>query len=337
MKRVLAIDANRVFLLSIVLSQILIYCISGLGVRNIMVLQFLVEVLMVFPAVVYLMGRQQPLRKSFGLTVPGWKEWLLLLPLAVCVDKIAEFINVLSQLITLNVVSNHMIPLIMEYPFLVSFFVIAITPAVCEELIYRGVLYRNYRKSGIVTGMLLSGFLFGIMHMNLNQFSYAFVLGILLALVVEITGSMLPAMFLHLYINGRSVVVVNVVVRYLSGLRERYVTAETAGDTGLMESLLQMADGVPIDRPDWLERYMNMENGAIGDTILMLLPGFLTAIAVAIVVFKLLLKLRKKKEEAGMLSAEVQEEREEKSDWRTVVSPELLIGIVFCIVFMLFR
>lgn len=337
MKRVLAIDANRVFLLSIVLSQILIYCISGFGVRDTMVLQFLVEVLMVLPAVFYLTGRQQPLKRSFGLTIPGWKEWLLLLPLAVCVDKIAEFINVLSQLITPNVVSNHMIPLIMEYPFFISFFVIAVTPAVCEELIYRGVLYRNYRKSGIAVGVLLSGFLFGIMHMNLNQFSYAFVLGILLALVTEITGSMLPTMFLHLYINGRSVVVVHVVVRYLSGLRERYVTAEAAGDTGLMESLRQMADGVPIESADWLECYINTENGAIGDTILMLLPGFLTAVAVTIVVFKLLLKLRKKKEEAGMQSVEIREEREEKSGWRTVVSPELLIGIVFCIVFMLFR
>ncbi len=337
MKRVLAIDANRVFLLSVVLSQILMYCISGFVVRDIMALQFLVEVLMVLPAVFYLMGRQQPLKKSFGLTMPGWKEWLLLLPLAVCVDKIAEFINVLSQLVTPNVVSNHMIPLIMEYPFPIAFFVIAITPAICEELIYRGVLYRNYRKSGIVVGVLLSGFLFGIMHMNLNQFSYAFVLGILLALAIEITGSMLPVMFLHLYINGRSVVVVHVVVRYLSGLRERYVAAEAAGDTGLMDSLQQMADGVPIDRPDWLERYMNTENGAIGDTILMLLPGFLTAVAGVIVVFKLLLKLRKKKEETGSMPLELQEEKEEKGGWRVVASPELFIGIAFCIVFMLFR
>ena len=337
MKRVLAVDANRVFLFSVVVSQILIYCISGFGVRDIMLLQFLVEAMMVLPAVFYLMTRQQSVKKSFGLVVPGWKEWLLLVPLAVCIDKIAEFINVLSQLVTPNVVSNHMIPLIMEYPFLVSFFVIAITPAVCEEVIYRGVLFRNYRKSGLAVGLLLSGFLFGIMHMNLNQFSYAFVLGILLALVTELTGSMLPTMFLHLYINGRSVVVVHVVVRYLSGLRERYVAAEAAGDTGLMESLRQMADGVPIESADWLERYINTENGAIGDTILMLLPGFLTAVAVTIVVFKLLLKLRKKKEEAGMLSVEVQEEREEKRGWRTVASPELFIGIVFCIVFMLFR
>ena len=48
-------------------------------------------------------------------------------------------------------------------------------------------------------------------------------------------------------------------------------------------------------------------------------------------------RVAKKKEEAGMQSVEIREEREEKSGWRTVVSPELLIGIVFCIVFMLFR
>lgn len=337
MKRALATDANRVFLFSVVVSQILIFCISGFGVRDIMVLQFLVEVLIAFPAVVYLLGRQMSGKDVLGLTMPGWKEWLLLLPLAVCVDKIAEFINVLSQVVTPNVVGNHMIPLILEYPFPVAFFVIAVMPAVCEELVYRGVLYRNYRKSGMVVGLFLSGFLFGIMHMNLNQFSYAFVLGILLALVNEITGSMLPAMFLHLYINGRSVVVVHVVIKYLSGLRERYVAAEAAGDTGLMDSLKKMAQGVPIESAEWLESYINTENGAIGETILLLLPGVLMALAGAFVVFKLLLKLRKKKEEAGTIPQEVQEEKEEKGGWRVVVSPELFIGIGFCIVFMLFR
>lgn len=337
MKRALAIDANRVFLFSVVVSQILIFCISGFGVRDIMVLQFLLEVLIAFPAVVYLLGRQMSVKDVLGLTVPGWKEWLLFLPLAVCVDKIAEFINVLSQVVTPNVVGNHMIPLILEYPFPVAFFVIAVMPAVCEELVYRGVLYRNYRKSGMVVGLFLSGFLFGIMHMNLNQFSYAFVLGILLALVNEITGSMLPSVLLHLYINGRSVVVVHVVVKYLSGLRELYVAAEAAGDTGLMDSLKQMAQGVPIEHAEWLETYINGETGAIGDTILMLLPGFLTAVAGAVVVFKLLLRLRKKKEESGMIPQDGQEEKEEKGGWRVVVSPGLFIGIGFCIVFMLFR
>lgn len=337
MKRVLAIEANRVFLISVVVSQILIFCIAGLGVQDIMLLQFLVEVLMVLPAVFCLVSRRQPGKEIFGPVVPGWKEWLLLVPLAVCVDKIAEFINVLSQLFTTNEVSNHMILLILEYPFPVAFFVIAVTPAVCEELIYRGVLYRNYRKSGLAVGLLLSGFLFGIMHMNLNQFSYAFVLGILLALVNEITGSVLPSVFLHLYINGRSVVMVHVVIRYLTGLRERYVAAEAAGDAGLMESLRQMADGVPIENGEWLEQYINMENGAIGETIFLLLPGFLTAVAGAIVVFKLLLKLRKKKEEAGIISVEIPEEKKEKGSFRRVASPGLFIGIVFCIVFMLFQ
>lgn len=337
MKCKFATDANRVFLFSVIVSQLMIYVIAGFGVNDIMVLQFLIQVFLALPAVLYLLGRQQPVTKSLGLTIPGIKEWLLLIPLAVCVDKIAEFINVVSQLFTRNEVSNHMIPLILQYPFPVALFVIAVTPAICEELVYRGVLFHNYRKTGLGIAVVLSGFLFGIMHMNLNQFSYGFVLGILLALVNEITGSVLPSVFLHLYINGRSVVMVHVIINQLRGLRERYVAAESAQDTAGMEQLRELAGEIPIHSEQWLEEYLNMESGNVGEMIVSLLPGFFTALLCACVIFRFLLKIKKKKDAWGNGTSEIQNEKETRGRWSRVLSPELFIGIGFCIVFMLIR
>ena len=58
----------------------------------------------------------------------------------------------------------------------------------------------------MLPAILLTGFLFGCMHMNLNQFIYAFALGIYLAFLVEATGSIFSSMIAHFTLNATSVV-----------------------------------------------------------------------------------------------------------------------------------
>lgn len=337
MKRMYALDANRVFLSSVAGSQLLIYFVAGLGVRDDMLLQFLIEAFLAIPGISYLVTRKLSAKEGLGVRAVGWKDWLLMIPLALCLDKIAEFINVVSQLFASNSIGSHVAELAIKYPFPVAFFVVAVMPALCEELIYRGVLFQGYRKSGVWVAVLLTAFLFGMMHMNLNQFSYAFVLGLVFALINEITGSILPAVLLHIYINGKSVVVLYASVYYLTGLREQYVQAQTAGDAALKTELLEVAQGVPIDKANWLQEYMNMGDGPVTDMIPALVPGFVVAIVATIVIFALLLwchggtkKLRE------MFSKGEVFETEECRGWlRNVYSTELLIGLLFCAGFML--
>ncbi|MDD5900129.1 MAG: type II CAAX endopeptidase family protein [Lachnospiraceae bacterium] len=337
MKRMYAVDANRVFLLSVLTSQLFVFLISGIGVRDTMLLQFLLEVFMTLPGICYLAMQGQSVKKSLGINRLSGIEWLLLIPLALCVDKIAEFINVVSQLFTPNLVGNHMMELILKYPFVLAFFVIAVTPAVCEELIYRGVLYRGYRKTGVWVAVILTAFLFGIMHMNLNQFSYAFVLGLLFALINELTGSVVPSVCLHLYVNGRSVVLLYAAVNYLKGLREQYIVAEAAGDKGLMERLLDSAHGVPIESEQWLEEYMNMGSGTLTENIRMLLPTFLVALIGAFLILLFLYRKRKDRAEELTAGKMYEAEGEAGSKRNKVVSPTLLIGMMICIVFMFLK
>lgn len=339
MKRMYALDANRVFLASVAGSQMFIYLLAGMGVQDDMLLQFFIEAFLALPGIFYLVMRRLSVKEGLGVRAVDWRDWLLMIPLALCLDKIAEFINVVSQLFVENSIGNHVAELVIKYPFLVAFFVVAVMPALCEELIYRGVLFQGYRKSGVWIAALLTAFLFGMMHMNLNQFSYAFALGLIFALVREITGSILPAVLLHIYINGKSVVVLYASVHYLTGLREQYVEAQTAGDAGLMDGLLESAQGVPIDKADWLQEYMSMGNGSVTDLIPTLVPGFLVAVVVTVVVFALLLRCHggKKKLKEMFAKGEVSEKEECRGWFGNVYSPELLIGLLFCVGFMLLR
>ena len=51
---------------------------------------------------------------------------------------------------------------------------------------------------------LMSGLIFGLMHLNFNQFSYGFVLGVIFAAVVEASGSIYASMAIHFLINFQS-------------------------------------------------------------------------------------------------------------------------------------
>ena len=306
MKRMRAIDANRVFLAAIVFSQGMIYLVSGAGVRDRMVLQILVQVFLMTPAVMYLFMQGVSLQEGLMVRAIGWKEWLLLVSLALCVNQLAEFVNAFSQLFTVNTIGDSMAELIIKYPFPFAFFTIAVVPAVCEEALCRGVLYRGYRKCGRWVAVLLTAFLFGIMHMNPNQFFYACVLGIIFALVNEITGSVLPSVFMHLYINGRSVVIL-------------YLSVSAGEDLSQGQEIFGVAE--------------------IKEYLWGILPWTVAAVAGIVLIVFMLIRCREKRENRSLylFRKEEIEPKEERGGFFTAYSPTLVGGVFLCIVYMILR
>lgn len=78
---------------------------------------------------------------------------------------------------------------------LTSFVILAVMPAIFEEIFYRG--YIMQRIPGKKRALLLSSLLFALMHMNFNQISYALIAGILFAVIAARTGSLLTTMTIH--------------------------------------------------------------------------------------------------------------------------------------------
>ena len=81
-----------------------------------------------------------------------------------------------------------------------------VTPLL-EELLHRGVVYgRLRRRMGMWSSVILSALIFAILHFNIVQFIYAFLLGIVFALFVEKTGKLYPAVLAHILANGVAVI-----------------------------------------------------------------------------------------------------------------------------------
>ena len=113
--------------------------------------------------------------------------------------------------------------------FPVMLFFMAVVPAFCEETLFRGVVYGGYRKHGDkFVAVLLSGFLFGIMHMNLNQALYAFAIGVLLALLFEATDSIFPTMLFHFVYNAQSCCLMYLVEEIVPGFYSDPANLEAA-------------------------------------------------------------------------------------------------------------
>ena len=138
------------------------------------------------------------------------------------------FVSNLTSLFSTNYVQDSVQELI-AYPFVVQLLIIAVLPACVEEFVFRGLIYHSYRKNGILGAAVLSGLVFGLMHLNINQLSYAAVMGIIFALLVEATGSMYSSMLAHFAANSYSVILMQLV-------------SMTSGGSELLEQSAQAAE-----------------------------------------------------------------------------------------------
>ena len=81
-----------------------------------------------------------------------------------------------------------------------AIFTVVIAP-IGEELLFRKLIIDRTMKYGSVVSILLSAFLFGLMHGNFSQFFYAFALGIVLGYVYFNTGKIYLTIALHAAVN----------------------------------------------------------------------------------------------------------------------------------------
>ena len=100
---------------------------------------------------------------------------------------------------------NPITPVISEMamlPLPVALIIVALTPSVCEELVFRGFIQSRYKNQPIVITAIVNGLFFGMIHLNLHQFTYAFAMGIVFVFMVHITKSVLSAILAHFVINS---------------------------------------------------------------------------------------------------------------------------------------
>lgn len=186
------------------------------------------QAIVLLPALVYVAVHKINIIACMPYRKLRISDGLLSLLIGYTLIPLMLFINSVSGLFSTNYVQGSVQELV-AYPFWLQLLIIAVLPACVEEFVFRGLIYHSYRKNGILGAAVLSGLVFGLMHLNINQLSYAAVMGIIFALLVEATGSMYSSMLAHFAANSYSVILMQLV-------------SMTSGGSELLERSAQAAE-----------------------------------------------------------------------------------------------
>ena len=84
----------------------------------------------------------------------------------------------------------------------------ALLAPILEELLFRFLILERLRRYGDVFAVIVSAFLFMVLHASFSSMAYSFVSGVVFGLVAVLTGSVLCPMILHLVNNAISVAMI---------------------------------------------------------------------------------------------------------------------------------
>ncbi|MEN6405495.1 MAG: ABC transporter permease subunit/CPBP intramembrane protease [Thermoguttaceae bacterium] len=176
--------------------------------------------------------------KSLGLTRPAkWSAVPAAMLLAAALHPMASLLQRLVQ--QLYPVSDSVLPAFQKlqkmfhdadvWPLLL---LIAVVPAICEELAFRGFILSGFRRSSRVwRAIFFSAILFGVTHGILQQSLIASVLGVLLGWLAVQSGSILPGIAFHMVHNGLLTINGRIVLGDIPLLRRLIAPIEGGGVT----------------------------------------------------------------------------------------------------------
>lgn len=196
---------------------------------------------------VFLRTQNVDFRKALGLCRPsggsllaavlmGASAWLL-------VSGLVEL--TLGRIFPVHEIADDMRRTLMSSPRALGFdlFLIAVSPAVCEELLFRGAILSGLRRGlGPWGAAIACGLLFGLFHLHFVKILPTALLGVMLSWLVLASGSIVPAMVFHFLNNAAAVLL----TRF--GLDEALGLSSRTGRLALAIAAVAFLIGVAINR-----------------------------------------------------------------------------------------
>lgn len=108
---------------------------------------------------------------------------------------IQHFLNFESK----NIINNNINSI---EAIIFSFITLCLITPVTEEILFRGTILKSLTKYDKITGILISSFLFAIIHTTINQVVFSFFIGIIFSVINIKYSSITPSIILHIFLNS---------------------------------------------------------------------------------------------------------------------------------------
>lgn len=190
------------------------------------------EFTILIPSTIFILLGDYSFRNDLGFRRIRPGSFFMCILLSALVTPVASFVNVLSQLFVPNTMVQ-MSDTLLESSDAALVFLGALYGPFCEELLFRGILFNRYgRYTGPLRAGLISALYFALVHMNINQAAYAFVLGVIFSVVNTAAGSMYPSLIIHVCINGMNLLLLIISGRASESLGDDMISAAESARTG---------------------------------------------------------------------------------------------------------
>ena len=158
------------------------------------------------PCVAMLILKRAAWREMFPLRRIGGANILFVVSLMLLAQPFMMFLSGLSMLLFNNEIAATVEGMASESGLLVTLLVVGVVPSVLEEATFRGIILSGYRHASPLVAALVNGLFFGIIHLDPQQFLYAFAMGAVFASMVYYTRSLLSGMLAHATVNCTQVI-----------------------------------------------------------------------------------------------------------------------------------
>lgn len=147
---------------------------------------------------------EQPMEKK-KMSVGQWLVAFIMCYAAVYVSNVIGLIltNIIS-LIKGSAVANDILDIASSTNPWTNLLLMVICAPIAEELLFRKLLIDRTVKYGEGCAIFFSGLFFGLFHGNLNQFAYAFTMGLLLGFIYVKTRNIIYTILIHMVTNFMS-------------------------------------------------------------------------------------------------------------------------------------
>lgn len=120
--------------------------------------------------------------------------------LSILLFPISNFIGLVVNLFTSNPVDDFLNN-IKDIGIFNLFIIVAILPSILEEFLLRYLFLNGFKNIKPSYSAIVNGFFFGLIHLNLHQFSYTFLLGIVLTYLTIYSKNIIYPIVTHLFFN----------------------------------------------------------------------------------------------------------------------------------------
>lgn len=162
-----------------------------------------------FPILIYLACRVEDfdIKSILRLKPISFFNALLVVFIAICTHYIASFLNMVIMffMVFFSQVPNiNIAPVANVSQFILSIVMFALLPAICEELLHRGILLNAYERRGTKRAIIISAILFGIFHYDVKMLFSPILFGLVAGYMVVKTDSICAGIIAHFVYNALS-------------------------------------------------------------------------------------------------------------------------------------